>query len=249
MAAMQLKPSASNAKIDRAGAWLREWWASGMPEDEYGQDAEADAEIDVLWDYRACFAEPLRKTIMGFRYMVQAESGAIGGLRQVTQRLKRLPAIINKLDRYPSMRLTQMQDIGGCRAVLPGGPDEVDRVRRRVSKRWEIVDVDDYVASPQPDTGYRAVHLIVERDGRLIEIQLRTLVQQNWAEQVERSQRILGQDLKDGKGPERVLKYYELLSHGMAIAERGGEVDRELVERLELMGAEVHGLISASRGS
>ena len=36
----------------------------------------------------------------------------------VAQRIKRLPSIRHKLERFPSMKLSQMQDIGGCRAVL-----------------------------------------------------------------------------------------------------------------------------------
>lgn len=36
----------------------------------------------------------------------------------VSQRLKRLPTIEDKLRRLPRMDLSSMQDIGGCRAVL-----------------------------------------------------------------------------------------------------------------------------------
>ena len=175
--------------------------------------------------------------------------GALVSPREVTQRLKRLPAIVNKLYRHPSMRLAQMQDIGGCRAVLPGGSAEVLGVLRRITQRWSIAAHDDYVANPQPVTGYRAVHAIVERDGRLIEIQLRTIMQQNWAEQVERSQRILGEALKDGKGPEQVLKYYERLSYGLALVETGQPVDPDLVGEVEELRRDLDDrLANAPRG-
>ena len=246
---MRLTPSNSKTQIDRAGVTLREWWESGRPGDEYGTDPpEIDDALGVLWDFRACFAEPLRKTIMGFRYMVQAEGGELAGDRQVTQRLKRLPAIVNKLSRHPSMRLSQMQDIGGCRAILPDGSDEVSRVAHRIQQRWRVMSVDDYATAPQPITGYRALHVIVEREERLVEIQLRTVWQQRWAEQVERSQRILGEDLKDGVGPDDVLEYYERLSHGMAIAETGGDLDPEFLDDLDQRGANVRALIAKHRG-
>jgi hypothetical protein len=37
----------------------------------------------------------------------------------VTQRLKKFSTILDKLSRYPTMRLTAMEDIGGVRAILP----------------------------------------------------------------------------------------------------------------------------------
>jgi ppGpp synthetase/RelA/SpoT-type nucleotidyltranferase len=40
------------------------------------------------------------------------------GEHSVTQRLKRLPTIVDKLARHPNMQLTTMEDIGGVRAVL-----------------------------------------------------------------------------------------------------------------------------------
>ena len=36
----------------------------------------------------------------------------------VAQRLKRIPSIIKKLNRFENMQLTRMQDIGGLRAVV-----------------------------------------------------------------------------------------------------------------------------------
>lgn len=36
----------------------------------------------------------------------------------VAQRLKRLSSIETKLKRFPDMKLSQMQDLGGCRSVL-----------------------------------------------------------------------------------------------------------------------------------
>lgn len=249
MIGMKLKPSYSKSQIDRAGHTLREWWAAGLPEDEYGTATEIDAALDVIWDFRACFAEPLRKTIMGLRYMVEAEGGSIGGDREVTQRLKRLPAILSKLDRRRSMRMSQMQDIGGCRAVLPGGADEVRRVALRFQRRWRVVTIDDRARDPHPITGYRAVHVIVERDERLIEIQLRTVAQQQWAEQVERAQRILGEDLKDGEGPPEVLRYYRLLSDVIAIGEAGQPIDDDRRRELDELEDHVHQLMDAHRGA
>jgi hypothetical protein len=42
---------------------------------------------------------------------------APGGL--IAQWLKRVTSMLNKLAREPHMKLSQMQDLGGCRAIVP----------------------------------------------------------------------------------------------------------------------------------
>ncbi len=37
----------------------------------------------------------------------------------IAQRLKRISSVLNKLAREPRMKLSQMQDLGGCRAIVP----------------------------------------------------------------------------------------------------------------------------------
>ena len=52
------------------------------------------------------------------------------------------------------------------------------------------------------ESGYRAVHVIVIRDGQMIEIQLREPAEHEWAVVVERTGARLGFGLKEGEGPE-----------------------------------------------
>jgi predicted nucleic acid-binding Zn ribbon protein len=52
---------------------------------------------------------------------------------RISQRLKRIPTILDKLHREPGMNLGRMEDIGGCRAVLRD-LDEVYRVLGRISE-------------------------------------------------------------------------------------------------------------------
>src|SRR6266704_1936073 len=63
-----------------------------------------------------------------------------------------------------TIRLTQIQDIAGCRIVTP-----------------DIIDRRD-----TPSHGYRAVHVIVRHSGKLVEIQVRTALQHLWAELSEK---------------------------------------------------------------
>lgn len=78
----------------------------------------------------------------------------------MTQRLKRFGTIVHKLYREPHMALSQMEDIGGVRAILPS-QTHVDKVRAGIERNWDVHRVRDYVAEPKSD-GYRAVHIIVD---------------------------------------------------------------------------------------
>lgn len=73
-----------------------------------------------------------------------------------------------KLRDNPNMKLSQMQDIGGCRAVL----STVEQVKELVAKYkefhgkspkdrsdWDGSDDFDYILQPKSD-GYRSVHLV-----------------------------------------------------------------------------------------
>lgn len=121
---------------------------------------------------------------------------------------------MKKLTRFPEMQLANMGDIDGCRAILPGR-QTVDRVVRRIRKNWEILgEVRDSRAEPA-ESGYRAVHVIVLRDGRRVEIQLRDPREPSWAVAVERTGNRLGIGLKEGEGPADLREYFRLASLGM----------------------------------
>lgn len=226
----------SKKSIDRAGACLRDWWA--------GDDTEIDAHLiecfDRVADYRSTFSYPLSKVTMGLRSFVRTEASSEEG--EVAQRLKRIPTILDKLNRLPNMKLTRMQDIGGCRAITRGGRDELYRVLARIEKRWDVKGVDDFITAPRK-TGYRAVHVIVVRDERMIEIQLRTPSQHDWATTVDRAsgrlRRQHGYNLKDGEGPDELLRFFALAAQGMELQEIGEPTDEAFVAEFEQTRARV----------
>jgi hypothetical protein len=69
-----------------------------------------------------------------------------------------------------------VQDIAGCRAILPDQDAAYRVLERSRHHKSRVLRVDDHVADPKP-SGYRAIHAVVERDGAPVEIQLRTLRQ------------------------------------------------------------------------
>jgi hypothetical protein len=181
---------------------------------------------DIIEWWRGEHARPLANVNANLRYYLNKLDG--GG--SVTQRLKRRGTIIDKLCREPTMALTTMEDIGGCRAVVKT-QTEAYQLWRRLRKNWIVHRERDYVAHPKP-SGYRALHLIVLRKSRLIEVQIRTPLQDFWANQVEADSRRLRVDFKSGKGEDLVHAYYAAVSDFIALQERGESPDRELLDRL-----------------
>lgn len=219
----------SKGKVDRAGRlWAdflvrwREVGKDALEEFDRGDIIEAD---DLIAWWRSLYARPLSIVSANLRYYLREQAPSI-----TAQRLKRHATIVDKLIREPRMKLTQMADIGGCRAILPD-QEKVDAVTRRVQKNWTIARTRDYVREPKP-SGYRAVHHIVRRKVRLIEVQLRTPLQDIWANQVERDSRRLGIGLKSGLGSELVHAYYAQMSELFALREAGSEADAAFMQRL-----------------
>lgn len=218
----------TNSQVNRAGQVLREWWDRPAPLVD-PLDTYLDEAFRVLVQFRAAHERPLRKATRGLRMMVATEGA--GG--EVSERLKRIPTIVDKLSRQPSMKLANMHDIAGCRAVLQT-VDEVRGVQRRLSRNRPPLRVYDYIEHPR-ESGYRGVHVIVLYDDRKIEVQLRTRVMHEWATAVERLGGRLRTDLKSGRGPEPLLAWLTAVSEAMALEERERRVDTYLVERIHAL--------------
>lgn len=199
----------SKSQVNRCGDLLRD---NELKARAFTAPELHDARKTVR-DFRQEFQYPMTTVAMGLRQFIVAT----GTDPVVAQRLKRLPQIVKKLARYPKTKLARMEDIGGCRAVLPDR-DSVAAVLSRIDHNWKVVRHRDYVEAPKA-SGYRGVHVVVERDDHRVEIQLRTPYQQEWAETVETVAGRLELPLKDGKGPDEVLDFFRLAADGMAMAE------------------------------
>lgn len=142
-------------------------------------------------------------------------------------RLKRMQAIRRKLRRIPHS-MNQLQDLGGCRAILPSIADVhslVSALRER--SRHHLRAEDNYIAKPKSD-GYRSHHLMFNYrgkgstaiyDDRRIEIQIRTRLQHSWATAVETVGLFRQEDLKGNHGSPEWLRLFLLMSAEFAAAE------------------------------
>ncbi len=139
------------------------------------------------------------------------------------RRLKRLKAIVNKMDKHDVKNLSTMQDIGGMRIILPS-IDVVNKIKYFLESKgvedFEIINTDDYIDPPKP-TGYRAIHIVFrytpsdikhECYGQKIELQLRTKYQHIWAMGVETAELITDTALKDGSGNKEWQDFFRSIS-------------------------------------
>jgi ppGpp synthetase/RelA/SpoT-type nucleotidyltranferase len=114
---------------------------------------------------------------------------------------KSTTAIVDKL-RRGSMRLTQMQDIAGCRVVVSDIAAQ-SRLIGALERMFEVTIVD---RRARPSYGYRAVHVVAKSNGLPVEVQVRTDLQHVWAELSEKLADTFGITLKYGGGPVLIRK-------------------------------------------
>jgi len=202
-------PEYSKSKINLAGDAIKNSDFSKMDE---------KTALSILSNWRSAHAYPMQI------FYGTAKRYARNSL--VAQRLKRLDSITAKLQRYPTMRLSRMQDLGGCRIIVDSIQDlEKVRLKYKNSRmRHTLIREDDYIANPKPD-GYRGVHMVYSFRSRMpdspynelsIEVQIRTSVQHLWATAIETLSLPLKSNLKAGLGDKRVLRYMELIAALMA---------------------------------
>jgi (p)ppGpp synthase/HD superfamily hydrolase len=161
--------------------------------------------FSIANSWRASHAFPMHS----LRAELQARMIALklGGL--TAARLKQMSSIRGKLTRIQS-NLRQLQDLGGCRAVLPTIEGARNLVAATINNsRHTLKSEDHYMDTPRA-SGYRSHHLIFAfaprnsaesgYEGRLIEIQIRSRLQHSWATAVEAVGLHRGENLKAGLG-------------------------------------------------
>ncbi len=213
----------SKTQIDKAGRYLSD------PNREYDETA---LELDYVFeDYRKSFLLPLTNATLD----IQSQLESLGKNYYIAQRLKRKPQILKKLGRL-SVRLTQLQDIGGLR-IITNSNSESDEVLELINtlsngRDLRIDRIVDYRTAGRDDSGYRAIHVIVEMGGRFIEIQIRNTIQHFWAEVIERTSIYYGYSLKEQEGDKSVLEYFKRLSDVLTYLDSGGTVT--VAEKMDL---------------
>lgn len=215
-------------------------------------DLEGLGALTVINNWRSAHSYPLNTFQMTLRRKGRKlERGVI-----VAQRIKRLESIHAKLARQPSMRMSQMQDIAGCRAVFRNMANVQRLVQRYKTSQFDHVyrGEKDYISKPKTD-GYRCYHLVYEYKGTpqtqeytglRVEIQIRTQLQHAWATAVEAVGIFTKQALKSNQGDEDWLRFFALMGSAIAAIEEcnpvpGTPTDKgALIDEIEALANKLH---------
>ena len=177
----------TKTQVDRLGDRLRK-----------GNITEAD--LRLLDQYRRSFTE-------SYEVVVEAVRNELS-LEPTGRPAKSTTSISDKL-RRESIRLTQIQDIAGCRLIVTDTANQ-ESVVQSLTSLFEQTAISD--RRQKPSHGYRAVHVIVNSGGNLIEIQVRTAMQQLWAELSEKFSDVIDPAIKYGGGKAGVQELLTELS-------------------------------------
>lgn len=187
--------SLSKSQLDRLGERLRE-------------DKMTAEDLRLLDEYRRSFSGGYEHVVGTIRDELRLESTG--------RPAKSTTSIRDKL-RRESIRLSQIQDIAGCRIVVPDILAQDSAVEALIGKLGNMKVFDRRARSSH---GYRAVHLIAQCFGRPIEIQVRSALQHMWAELSEKISDVIDPALKYGHGPEWWSAWLLDASNNVAESER-----------------------------
>lgn len=232
-----IRPEYSRSEINRAGDVII---------NEDSSEEQINKAREILENWRAIHAYPMHI----FKKRLKDKALLVDKNALTVQRLKRVPAIIKKLQRKyggrpPTMKLSQIQDIGGCRAVLAN----VNSVRQLCEKYYlkgdlkhKRVNIKDYITNPKSD-GYRSIHLIYrylsdkgkkEYNGLLVEVQIRSKLQHLWATAIETVDFFTRQAIKSSEGQEEWMEFFRLVSSAFARMENCPPVPNTPTDEKEL---------------
>ncbi|TWH01821.1 hypothetical protein L614_002000000550 [Ochrobactrum sp. J50] len=209
------KPEYSKNEVNKAGRVLVDPSASVF---------DITQALNIINNWRSIHGHPLNT----FQTTLRIKGRQIDSSVLVAQRIKRLSSIELKLRRFPTMTLSQMQDIGGCRAIL----STANNVRnlllsyQKSDLKHKLHTIDNYMDNPKK-TGYRGIHLIYSYysdkidtyNSLKVEMQLRSQAMHAWATAVEIVGTFTRQALKSSQGEDEWLRFFALMGSAIAIME------------------------------
>jgi putative GTP pyrophosphokinase len=172
---MKCKMAISKTQIDRLGDRLKE-------------GRHTDDDLRLLDEYRRTFGEACDIVVRKIRDLGESPTARLA---------KSTLSIVEKL-RRESVRLSQMQDIGGCRVIVADILKQNQFVAALGGAFPDAIVID---RRENPSYGYRAIHVIAQAAGKPIEIQVRSALQHLWAELSEKASDVIDPAIKYGGGP------------------------------------------------
>jgi ppGpp synthetase/RelA/SpoT-type nucleotidyltranferase len=173
-----------------------------------------------------------------------------------TPRVKTTGTLVDKL-RRETARLSQVQDLAGARIIVADRTEQdeaVAAITHLFQSQGHKCELSDRLE--RPSHGYRALHVIVTIDQVNVEIQVRTELQDTWAQIIEDLADTWGRGIRYGDEPlnpdafvsagpftgtrSEALIMLKSLSDNIATVEQNRQLSRSLSDSI----SRVHGLVS-----
>lgn len=162
---------------------------------------------------------------------------------QATGRTKTREVLAQKLRRMGGQQVLNVDDLAGVRIVVAGSrvqQDEVVSVVQRIFGQ-EVRDTKDM--RDKPSHGYRAVHVLLTRGAIRVEVQVRTMAQDAWAQTSEAMAELLGRGIRYGQPPtapsslslEKRQEWESFALHILADASRGLNMTESTIAECETL--------------
>ncbi|MBI4217163.1 MAG: RelA/SpoT domain-containing protein [Chloroflexi bacterium] len=215
------QPQYSRREVNQAGETLLALLQGGR---DVADSARWNHALDIVDNFRAAHAFPLNTIQISLRRQARIVDRNV----IVAQRLKRLFSIYMKLDRFKKMQLWDMQDIGGCRAIVQtvSNVNQLTEAYKESKIRHARAHEDNYITCPR-ESGYRSRHLVLRYysdrsevfNGMKVEVQIRTHLQHSWATTVETVDAFTSQALKSSRGRRDWERFFQLMGTANALHE------------------------------
>lgn len=189
----------SNSYINKVGKRIRE------------EDSISDEMLDILYQYRSTFQDDVFRIFAILCEITKNINPSI----LVTNRIKKYNSIVDKLKRIPTMQLSTMGDIGGCRCITEN-EDEIFQIIDKLKFHPDIYinKENSYLNENKKNDGYQSYHLYINllNSKNRIEIQLRSNSHHDWATLVEITDLLFETNSKTSIINNEFTEFHKLLS-------------------------------------
>ena len=123
--------------------------------------------------YRLTFLSPMQETNVELRGLFPLERGY-----ECKCRLKKIASMQEKIIRKGYAGVENITDIAGCRVILSCFGD-IPKVDNTIQKHFQVVERENLLEDKR-GSGYRAMHYLIKKNKKIVEIQLQTVRQAIW---------------------------------------------------------------------